>query len=792
MKFSEQWLREWANPDVDSGQLAEQLTMAGLEVDSVEAAAPPLDKVVVGHVKKLTPHPDADRLTLCDVDVGTDAPLKIVCGAPNVRAGGAYPVAVIGAVLPGGLKIKRSKIRGVESYGMLCSGVELGLSENAAGLLDLDPAATPGDSVVTVLGLDDQIIDLDLTPNRADCFSILGVGRDIAAVNGLSFSEPEVTPVKASVKDELPIGLAADDACPVFAGRVIRNIDPNAVTPLWMVERLRRSGVRALHPVVDVTNYVMLELGQPMHGYDLSLLNGEISARWAKAGEKVTLLDDQTIDLADDVLVIANDGAPVALAGIMGGASTAVSDTTRDIFLESAWFNPAALAGRARRYGMHTDASMRFERGVDFNGQLRAIERATTLLQEIAGGQAGPAVEARNADALPVRQAVELRRTNLARIIGIELDDETVTGMLERLGMAVEVTGQGWGVMPPSTRFDIEIEADLVEEVVRLYGYDSVPEIPQRTAPRLARTSETRVPVRRATEVLVDRGFNEIISYSFVDPERQQTLLGEKQELELSNPLSTELSVMRRSLWVGLLDTLSLNSKRQASRLRIFESGVSFSLQDNEIKENNMLSGLAWGPLLADNWDGGDAQTSLFDIKSDVEAVLALAGAPGHFQYIAAEHAALCPGRSARIERDGAEAGWIGELHPAVARQWGLSPAPIVFELSVDLCLAAKVPAYRPISRFPSVRRDLALVLDAAIPAADVIAAARQSAGDLLRDIMVFDVFTGKGIETGLKSVALGLILQETSRTLTELEIDEVTDSVKAHLSSKFNASIRE
>jgi phenylalanyl-tRNA synthetase beta chain len=792
MKLSEQWLREWANPDVDTAGLAEQLTMAGLEVDSVTAAAPSLDNVVVGKVTAVTPHPNADKLNLCKVDVGSGEDLVIVCGAANVKTGNFYPVAMIGARLPGGLKIKRSKIRGTESFGMLCSSVELGLADSANGLMELDDSAVVGASIVSALGLDDHIIDLDLTPNRADCFSVVGVGRDIAAYNDIPFDEPDIAPTPADCDDSLPIKLAAEDACPVFAGRIIRNINPAATTPLWMTERLRRAGVRALHPVVDVTNYVMLELGQPMHGYDLDRLDGEVSARWAKKNEPLKFLDEQIVELTDDCLVIANAGKVIGLAGIMGGYETAVTSGTQNIFLESAWFTPASIAGKARRFGLHTEASMRFERGVDFNGQLRAIERATELLLQIVGGQAGPAKEQRNSTDLPARNPVELRRERLAKILGVQLADAEIEGMLKRLGMQVERTDHGWRATPISARFDITIEVDLVEEIARLHGYDTIPEIPQKAATHLATFAETQIPVQRACEVLVDRGYHEAITYSFVDPERQKALLGEAQELELANPLSTELSVMRRSLWVGLLDAVAANSKRQQQRLRLFESGIRFISEGNEIKEENSLSGIAWGHLLPEDWAVQSAATTIFDIKSDIAAIFALTGRSSEFSFVGAEHSALCPGRSARIERNGVAIGWIGELHPRVARLWDLQPAPVIFELSLDASLCADIPSYQAISRFPSVRRDLAVLVPENLPAAELVDAVRTAAGKLLRDITVFDIFTGKGIETGLKSVALGLILQVTSRTLTDMEIDEVVDTIKVQLSSKFNASIRE
>ena len=795
MKISEQWLREWVSPPGDTQQLAEQLTMAGLEVDGVESAAPDLDGVVIGKVLEKEQHPNADRLSVCKVDVGSGEPLQIVCGAANVYAGGIFPVATIGSVLPGDLKIKKGKLRGEESHGMLCSGVELGIAESAEGLLELPADLQPGTPVTEALQLDDQIIEVDLTPNRADCFCVLGVARDIAAFSGLEFTEPEVTAVAAVSDATLSVNIAPQDGCPAFAGRVIHDINPHAETPLWMTERLRRAGVRPLHPVVDITNYVMLELGQPMHAYDLNKLQGAVSARLAEHHEKLTLLDGQQVALGDDVMVIADSSGAIGMAGIMGGASTAVSDATTDIFFESAFFTPQVIAGRARRYGMHTDASLRFERGVDFAQQVRAIERATSLLLEIAGGQPGPVVDQRDSEALPKRDAVSLRRKRLDRLLGIQVPDAEVQAMFERLGFAVKAADDGWLVTPTSVRFDIEIEADLIEEVVRLYGYDKVPDIRSSSKTLLASSTESSVPWSRAAALLVNRGYTEAITYSFVDPEFQQMLLGEAEELPLTNPISVEQSVMRRSLWPGLLSAAEANRNRQQERLRLFESGSIFTSQGNEIEEQNVIAGVAWGRVLAEHWDDGKAANRVvdfFDTKADVEALLGLAAAADELNYVTSEHPTLRPGRTARIERNGVLVGWLGELHPRLARKMGLGVAPLLFELQLQPALAAKVPEYRTVSRFPVVRRDLAVMVSEEISAAEIVAVAEAAAGALLQETRVFDLYRGDSIEKGLKSVALGLILQETSRTLTEPEIDGVISSVVEGLSSKLNARIRE
>ena len=792
MKISELWLREWANPPVDTATLLEQLTMAGLEIESAEPCAPSLDQVVVGRVLERIKHPNADKLSLCKVSVGGTEPLQIVCGASNVVAGGTYPVAMVGAVLPGDFRIKRSKIRGEESFGMLCSAVELGIADAAEGLLELDSRMEPGADIAEALGLKDTIIDVNLTPNRADCFSITGVAREVAALNGLVFREPEAAAVRATNQDGLSVKLAAPDACPAFTGRVIRGISTEAVTPLWMAERLRRCGIRTLHPVVDVSNYVMLELGQPMHAYDLACLSGDIAVRMAASGEKIRLLGGTELALDADMLVIADGNGPVSLAGIMGGEATAVGPRTRDVFLESAFFSPAAIAGRARRCGLHTDASMRFERGVDYTRQARAIERATELLLQIAGGEPGPLTDVRLPAALPGRSSIALRRSRLDSLLGIKVAGEEVVAILTRLGCVVERASEGWTVTPPAYRFDLAIEEDIIEEVVRLHGYNRLPEIPQRVSAKLTRVTESRVSVDRARHLMIDRGYQEIISYSFCDAEYQRQLLGSAAELELSNPISRELSVMRRSLWPGLLQAVSANQKRQQTRLRLFETGAVYRTENSLVTEVDMLAGVAWGPALPEHWQGKSPRADLFDIKSDIEALFRLTGSAGAFVFETADHPALRPGQIARIQRDGIDAGWCGELHPQVARQMGLSPAPVLFELEVAKTLQANIPVYAAVSRFPSVRRDLSVIVAREITAAQLTAAARKAAGKMLRDAIIFDIYTGKGIETGLKSVALGLILQETSRTLTELEIDGAIAAVVECFSSEFNASIRE
>lgn len=793
MKVSEHWLREWLEVDGDAVTIAEQLTMAGLEVDGVAPCAPVLEGVVVGHVAAVSQHPDADRLVVCQVDIGAAAPLQIVCGASNVRAGGAFPVATAGTRLPDGLKIKRGKLRGQVSEGMLCSGAELGLAETATGLLELPADSAPGASVTELLSLDDQVFDIDLTPNRADCFSMLGVARDLAAINGATLAEPPLAAVPAETDDAVNAALEAAAACPVFASRVIQGLDPSAVTPLWMAERLRRAGIKPLHPAVDVTNYVLLELGQPLHAYDRAQLEGDFVVRWAQRGETLELISGQTVKLDEDVLVVADAARPLALAGVMGGAASAVTATTVDIVLESAFFTPAAVAGRARRFGLHTDAALRFERGVDFSGQVRALERAAQLLLEIAGGSPGPVREVRLTGELPQRAAVRLRSERLARVLGVKLDSTAVTEFLQRLGLAVVAAADGWDVTPPPARFDIAIEEDLIEEVARLHGYARVPAFPQPAPMRLAEVTETRLSPWQLRATLASRGYLEVVSYSFVDPAAQELLLGGAPETRLENPLAGDMAVMRRSLLPGLLGVLDANRKRQQERLRIFEYGVTFRHGGTELTEATSLGGLVWGDAAAQHWSGADARrTDIFDIKADLDALAQQSGLGIGLNYVKAEHVALRPGRTARIERDGTVLGWLGELHPRICQARGLTVAPVVFELDAAALRQAAPPRYSPVSRFPSVRRDLAVVIADEVPASALVSAAREFGGALVRDVIVFDVYTGDAIEKGLKSVALGLILQETSSTLTEPEIDRVVHSVVAGFSERFNASIRE
>jgi phenylalanyl-tRNA synthetase beta chain len=792
MKFSEQWLREWVDPPVSTDELVEQLTMAGLEVDSVEPAGAAAADVVVGEVLSVEPHPDADKLRLCRVDAGQEQALQIVCGAPNVRAGGKYPLALVGACLPGDLKIKKSKLRGVESFGMLCSARELGMGEDHQGLLELPGEAVTGSRVQELLGLDDCMIEVDLTPNRGDCLGVEGIAREVGALTRCPVTSIAIDPVPEAIPDRFDIDVQAPEACPRYLGRVIRGIDPGATTPLWMQERLRRSGLRSIDPVVDVTNYVLLELGQPMHAFDLDRLSGGICVRYAREGEELTLLDERSVSLDSDTLVIADHEKTLAIAGIMGGIDSGISATTTDLFLECAWFSPEVIAGRARNYAMHTDSSHRFERGVDFELQHRAMQRATRLLQEVTGGQAGPVIEVVAAAQLPGREPITLRNARIGRVLGMVPDTGEVTDILERLGMQVKTTDAGWEVTPPSFRFDIAIEADLVEEVGRVYGYDRLPSCSLTGTLAMQAAPESTVSMHRLSEALVDLGYQEAITYSFVDPALQSVLNPACQPVSLANPISSELADMRTSLWPGLLTALQQNRKRQVSRLRLFEHGLRFRAQDNEILQDYVIGGVLVGSRSPEHWDGNSAPVDFYDVRSHVEMLLSLADTAQHCQIVHGSHPALHPGQTAVIKLNDREAGWLGRIHPAIAGNHDLDPDTFLFELEVDALKNAAPVQFQAISRYPSIRRDLAMVVDSELPAGDLQTAVTELGGELLRDMVIFDVYQGEGIETGRKSIAFGLILQDSSRTLTDEDVEAVVTRVTDGLGEKFGAQLRE
>ncbi len=792
MKFSEAWLREWVNPDIGTEALADQLSMAGLEVGSVEPAAPPFNGVVVGEVLTREQHPDADKLSVCSVNIGTEAPSQIVCGARNVAGGMRVPVATVGARLPGGFKIKKAKLRGVESLGMICSASELGLAESSDGIMPLPGDAPIGADVRDYLSLDDQCIDVDLTPDRADCLSLAGVAREVGVLNRVPVTPPQINPVIASIDDEFPVSLEAGEACPRYLCRVVRGIDAKASTPDWMIEKLRRGGVRTISPVVDITNYIMLEMGQPMHGFDLSRLDGGIRVRLADEGEKISLLDGSEAVLRGDTLVIADQQRPVAMAGIMGGEDSGVTDTTRDVLLEAAFFAPLAVAGQARSYGLHTDSSHRFERGVDSQLQGQAIERATALMLEIVGGAAGPVCEAKSEDHLPVPQAITLRHERVTRLLGVDIEAETIADTLVRLGMQVTEIERGWSVIAPSARFDIAIEADLIEEIGRVYGYANIPSSLSSAPVSIAVRPEAEFNLLAAKQLLVHRGYQEAITYSFVAPELAQVLTPNAEPIKLSNPISADMSDMRASIWPGLIQTLKHNLARQQSRIRLFESGLTFARVDGELQQVPRLAGLVYGEAKAEQWGLASRKVDFYDLKADLESVLHQVADAGEFRFQAEEHPALHPGQSARLLRNGVAIGWIGLLHPAAQKTLDVPEGVFLFEVELQPIALGGIPKFVALSKFPAIRRDFALLVDRDLAYQAVLDCVRDAAPAVVKDIQLFDVYTGDNVDSSLKSLALSLILQESSHTLTESEVEEASSVVLMALAERLSAKLRD
>lgn len=790
MKFSEKWLREWVNPALDTDALVEKLTGAGLEVDAVEAVAGEFSGVVVGQVTSVTPHPDADKLRLTKVNVGGEALLDIVCGASNVREGLKIPVAVIGAVLPGNFKIKQAKLRGVPSFGMLCSSKELGLTESADGLMELADDAPVGEDFRVYLDLDDKAIDIDLTPNRSDCLSVAGVAREVGVLTSEDINAVASEPVSATSSKILDVKVEATTACPRYLGRTIENINPAAETPVWMQEKLRRSGLRSLGPVVDVTNYVMLELGQPMHAFDLGKIEQSINVRLSQQGEKLTLLDGQTIDTQADTLLICDAEKPLALAGVMGGQDSSVSSLTTSLFLESAFFAPEAIAGKARSYGLHTDSSHRFERGVDPELASKAMNRATSLLLEIVGGEAGPVVEECSEKDLPKTATIHLRSDRIKRVLGLELDGKTVAEQLTRLGLAVDVVEDGWQVSVPSFRFDLAIEVDLIEELGRLYGYDKLPNTRPQGTVLTTNITETLTPVERLQNLMVDRGYHEAVTYSFVEPKIQQLLAqDDSAPIKLANPISSDLSVMRTSLWPGLVQAMVYNANRQHDRIRLFEVGRVFKGNLNDIAQPRQIGGLIYGSNYAEQWSQNPREVDFFDIKADVEALLALGG--GQVRFEKESHPALHPGQSARVYKNDEAIGWLGAIHPKLNKSLDIDGKVYVFELSLNDVVDSVVPEFETLSKFPALRRDLALLVDDAVNAGQIEDCLSKIDSDILKSFQLFDVYSGEGVELGKKSLAVAFILQHKERTLTDDEVDSLLKTVTETLSQKLNATIR-
>ena len=791
MRVSEAWLRAYVNPPLSTEQLVAQLTMAGLEVDSAEPVAGEFNGVVVGEILALSPHPQADRLRVCQVAAGGKDPLTIVCGAPNAELGMKAPLAIEGGKLPGGMTITQSSLRGIDSYGMLCSAKELGLEETQSGLMALPADAPVGADLREYLQLNDVAIEVDLTPNRADCLSVEGLAREVALLNGIEFTPTSTATTPVTHADVIPVSVDAPAACPRYLGRLIKQVDRTVATPIWMRERLRRSGLRSLGPLVDVTNYVLLELGQPLHAFDAAKLDGGIHVRLGVPGEKLKLLNEQEITLADDVLVIADEKRTLALAGVMGGADSAVDDATTDIFLECAFFAPDAIMGKSRRYGLSTDSSHRFERGVDPQLQFRALERASQLLLDIAGGSAGPIIEATAQAYLPTRNPILLRESRVEKLLGLSIPREQVTGLLARLGLAIEVVPEGWRLTPPGFRFDLAIENDLIEEIGRVYGYNNIPQRNPASHMELLPVSEALLDLERVKDLLVDRGYQEAITYSFVEPGMLARIEPELEAIALKNPISAEMAVMRTGLWCGLIDAALKNLNRQQSRVRLFEAGLRFTRTEGKITQEKSLAGLALGSNTEEQWGEKTRSIDFFDIKADVEAMLRLASHEHKARFVSNQHPALHPGQSAQILLDGRHLGWLGMLHPKVEKALGFENRVFLFELDQDTLLKRPIAAFKPLSKFPQVRRDLAIIVEEKVTATALKQCA-ETQSPLIRQVVIFDVYQGTGIESGKKSVALGLVLQNDVETLTDAKVDGVMTAVMTQLTHEFNAKLRD
>lgn len=797
MKISESWLREWVNPEITIEELAEQITMAGLEVDGIEPVSPGFSGVVVGEILSTEQHPDADKLKVCQVMGNGEEPLQVVCGASNARTGIKIPFATVGAILPGDVKIKKAKLRGVESFGMLCAQAELQLGDSDVGLWELAEDAPVGTSLIDYLQLNDNCIEIDLTPNRSDCLSLKGVAREVGVLNRLMVCSPSIEAVAPSIDDSIEIKLESPQSCPRYAGRIIRGIDLSQPTPLWMQERLRRAGIGSKDIAIDTTNYVLLELGQPMHAFDLNTLEGGITVRQANVGESLSLLDGQTVELTADTLVISDNSKAVALAGIMGGSETAVSSDTTDILLESAFFVPTAIAGRARCYGLHTDSSHRFERGVDYRLQEQAIQRATELIIAVAGGRVGPLLLAQAEHELLSEKTVTLRRKRILSHLGFAMPDDEVLDILNRLGLQLQsLNDHGWTFIVPSYRFDIAIEEDLLEELARVYGYNRLPTTSLKMTMDLPPHQETLVGLDVIRQQLVSRDYQEAVCYSFVDPSIQQQLDPEISAIPLQNPISADMAVMRTSLIQSLVTVLVNNVKRQQPRIRLFEAGLCFLPSDqtsevNGVNQRPKVAGLIYGQQQAETWLEKSIPVDFYDIKGDVESLIALTGRENEFSFDAAHHPALHPGQTAAISLKGQFVGYVGALHPKTLKVLDVPQSAYVFEIELSALSESSLPSFKPISRFPEVRRDIALIVNQSLAVSALEATVKEVAGNLLKHLQVFDVYVGKGIDSHRKSVALGLTFQHLSRTLTDDEITKEVEKIVAALKGIYDADLR-
>lgn len=791
MKISENWLRTWVNPAIDSETLSDQLTMLGLEVDELAPVAKPFTGVVVGEVLTVEQHPDADRLRVTTVNIGSDESLQIVCGAPNVRAGMKAPVATIGAVLPGDFKIKKGKLRGVESQGMLCGASEIDLEDKIDGLLELPADAPVGVNIREYLKLDDNVIDISITPNRGDCFSIRGIAREIAVINQLQMNEAEIKSVDATVADEKEVVISTDGA-PRYLGRVVKNVNVKAATPEWMEQALARSGIRTHSILVDVTNYVLMELGQPMHAFDLAKIEGTVHVRQAQPQEKLQLLNDQEVELQEDIMVIADDQKALAIAGIMGSLASSVTDDTTDIFLESAFFAPLAIAGRARRFGLHTDSSQRYERGVDFELPLIAMNRASQLIQELAGGEFGPITVAEKTDLLPKREAIDLKQTQVDQLLGYQVAGEFIADALTRLGCEVTVKAEGeWSVVPPSHRYDMAIYQDLIEEVARIDGYDNIQISLPSMDVQLAKYQD-RFEIAELRQTIVSLGYQEAISFSFADAKLEKQLNPKVNPLMLANPISSDLAAMRSTLLSSLIPCVQYNLNRQQSRVRFFELGLRFDYQNaksiEDLKQIPTLALVAVGSQQPESWHVKPQPMDFFDFKGEIEEILAAGRVK--VEYVRSEHSWLHPGQSAEILVDGQSIGYLGRLHPSLENELDLSTTWVA-ELDQTAVLQSYVSNFTELSRFPSIRRDIALLISDNINVRDIQQLIEKTGGELLDSTWLFDVYTGQGVEEGKRSLAFALLWQHPSRTLEDAEIKSGMDNIIQVLENTYQATLR-
>jgi phenylalanyl-tRNA synthetase beta chain len=791
MKFSEKWLREFVNPQINSETLMHQLTMAGLEVDGFEPACSPFEGLVVAEVKSVSKHPDADKLQVCEVDCGEKELLTIVCGAANVSKGMRTVLAKVGATMADKPKLEAVALKGITSYGMLCSASEIGLGEDNDGIIELSKDEPIGKPLKEIIDIDDNIIEISLTPNRGDCLSISGVAREVAVSNHIDLPKLKPQTVEVTSKASRGIKLTAETGCPRYVGRVIEEVNTSVKTPLWLSEKLRRSGIRSINIVVDITNFVMLELGQPMHAFDNDILNGDIEVRFSKGDEKLKLLDESEHQIKSNTLLICDDSGPLAMAGLMGGFDSAVTTESKNIFLESAFFTPESIAGEARQYGLHTDSSHRFERGVDPQLQINAIERASELIIQFCGGQAGPLTEMNSKENIPQNKPVILRQSQIKRVLGIDLEDRFVTDTFIRLGMECKFNKNQWIITPPSQRFDIEVEVDLIEELARIYSYDAIPVSMPNNRLKIRTPNASHLSVKYIREVLVNRDYQEVITYSFVDPDVHKLLNNIDETLVLANPIAPELSEMRTSLLPGLLNSMEYNIKRQRERVRLFETGLVFKGKD-ELKQEYHVGGLIYGNKYEKQWNIINASSDFYDIKCDVEMIFHSMVGSERLEFKPSESEMLHPGQSLEVFLDGNSLGHYGQLHPRICTGLGLSKNVYLFEFKVEFLRKKEILKYQSISRFPSVKRDIAVLIDEKVSLEEVISSVKTDATNALANLELFDVYQGEGIEKGKKSLALGLTFQVTSSTLKDEEVETIMGNIVDGLYNKFGAKLRE